>query len=524
MRASHAASALITASALVVLALGTRCGDGDDGGDAGRGDGPRAAGAPVLLIVLDALHADHLSHLGYERGTSPNLDALAADGISFRRAFSPAPYTRAGIPSIHTGRLPDVHGMLNGNTALAPSEVTLAEMFAEAGYATRAAVANLNGSELYQMDQGFDEFDNYLMPRNGRSADFETRGTWFHQPTADEYVPLVQRWLDEDGERPGFYYLHFLEPHSPYHPPEEFKTRWLDPDYDGIFEAGHTADLVATVKGEIVPNEEDIAAIIAMYDATIAYVDSQVGLIVDDLKERGLYDDFVIVVTSDHGEAMFQRGRWGHNDQLYDEMVHIPLIVKLPGNPGPVRDADSVMVTNMDIAPSLMEWCDLEPTGVRMDGTSLESLMFDDDLEAFPRDREVVLRTNEIEPDLALMTQRDKTIVTRFPKGKIERTEHYDLIADPGELKNLRQPMRELVSERSKRLLEYRESAKKRLENRPELELTQAQQDLLLELGYTEDGGAPQAAPQAAPTGGGAAEGDAPHEDDADTAPTESGD
>jgi len=487
MRAPSAPHATTTASLLAALVLLAGCGDG--GGAAT--DGPRAAGAPVLLIVLDALHAEHMSHLGYERETTPHLDALAADGISFRRAFSPAPYTRAGIPSIHTGRLPDVHGMVSGDTALADSEVTLAELFAEAGYATRAAVANLNGSELYHLDQGFDEFDNYLMPRNGRSADFETRGTWFHQPKAEEYVPLVERWLDEDGEAPGFYYLHFLEPHSPYYPPEEFKTRWLDPDYDGIFAAGHTADLVATVKGELDTDAADRRAIKAMYDATLAYVDSQVGAIVDDLKARGRYDDFVIVVTSDHGEAMFQHGRWGHNDHLYDEMVHIPLIVKLPGNPSPVDGADDVMVSNMDIAPSLIEWCDLEPPGVRMDGSSLEALVFDEDLEAFDRDRELILRTNELEPDLALRTQTDKTIVVRFPKGKIQRLEHYDLVADPLEQKNLRQSMQDIVAERAQKLVEYRKAAATRLADRPELELTEAQKALLVELGYAEDGGSP---------------------------------
>lgn len=469
--------------ALLLLVVAPSCGGRGDG----AADGPRAARAPVLLIVLDALHAEHLSHLGYERETTPNLDALAADGIGFRQAFSPAPYTRAGIPSIHTGRLPDVHGMVSGQATLALSEVTLAELFSEAGYVTRAAVANLNGSELYHMDQGFEEFDNYLMPRNGRSKDIETRGTWFHQPDAAEYVPLVDRWLDEDAERLGFYYLHFLEPHSPYYPPEEFKERWLDPEYDGIFAAGHTADLVATVKGELTANADDVEAIRAMYDATIAYVDSQVGLIVDGLKARGLYDDFVIVVTSDHGEAMFQHGRWGHNDDLYDEMVHIPLIVKLPGNPHPVDGADRVQVSNMDIAPSLIEWCDLEAPDLDMDGSSLEPLMFDDDALAFDRDREFILRTNEAEPDLALRTRRDKTIVVRWPKGKVERVEHYDLVRDPDETQNVRERAPELVSERVKRLLEYRARAAERLKSRPEADLTDAERALLVELGYADD-------------------------------------
>jgi arylsulfatase A-like enzyme len=479
-----------------LVALCTSCSDGEASG------GPRAAGAPVLLIVLDALHAEHLSHLGYERETTPNLDRLAADGISFAQAFSTAPYTRAGIPSIHTGRLPDVHGMTSGDQSLPLSEVTLAELFAEAGYRTRAAIANLNGSELYHIDQGFEEFDNYLMPRNGRSEDFETRGTWFHQPKAEEYVPLVARWLDEDGGAPGFYYLHFLEPHSPYYPPDAFRERWLDPAYDGIFAAGHTSDLVATVKGEIFADERDIEAITALYDATLAYADAQVGRILDDLERRGLYDDMLIVVTSDHGEAMFQRGRWGHNDQLYDEMVHIPLIVKLPGSHEYVDGARSALVSCLDIAPSLMEWCGLEPPAAPLDGLSLEPLMFVDDEEAFDRDRELILRTNELEPDLGLRTARDKTIVLRFPKGKIQRVEHFDLRRDPSEKNDIRKTAGELPAQRTKRLMEYRAAAAERLAGRPSAELTEAERALLVELGYADESEAPNSDPAAAPSDG----------------------
>lgn len=456
----------------------------------------RAQDATVLLVVLDALHAENLSHLGYERATTPNLDRLAADGVSFSQAFSPAPYTRAGIPSILTGRLPDMHGMVRGERVLDPSEVTLAELLGETGRPTRGAVANLNGSELYGLDQGFDEFHNHLLALDGRSADLVVRGATYHQPKAEEYLPRMKGWLDEDAGRPAFYYLHYLEPHSPYHPPTEYRERWLDPAYDGPFVAGNTTELVASVKGELVASEDDIEAVRALYDATLAYADAQFGLVLDELERRGLYDDMLIIVTSDHGEALWQHGRWGHNDQLYDEMLHVPLIVKMPTGQEPQRRIESALVSTIDIVPSLIGWCGLEPPRVGLDGLSLDDLMFDTGRE-FNLDRELILRTNEDEPDLGLRTVRDKTIVNRFPGGVIQSLEHYDLRRDPDERRNLVDDQADLVTARARMLKDYRQRRGEVLAGRPEVKLTQAQMDVLEALGYTTSGGVPPAVPDA---------------------------
>ncbi|MEM7308034.1 MAG: sulfatase [Planctomycetota bacterium] len=409
-------------------------------GGGGADDGRIELGRPpVVFILLDALHAEHLSHLGNGRETTPHLDALAAEGVSFPTAFAPAPYTLATVSSILTGRLPDVHGLVDKGATLLPEEVTLAELLQRGGYRTFAAVGNLNGSSIFGCEQGFEHYTEVFRPGDGRSVDVEFEGDQYHYAKAVDYPPIVARWLADgaaEGDRPPFLYLHILEPHEPYSPPEAFRARFVDPGYDGPYRAGDSAALIQGRRGNLPFEDEDKEAVEALYDANLAHSDAVVGEILGMLDEAGILDEALIVVTSDHGEAFWQHGEQGHNTTLYDEMLRVPLIVRFPagakGVPAGARPA--ALVSPMDLLPSFSEWLDLPLPASDLDGTSLSAALRD----AADPDRALILRSHHDPPWFGLRTAGTKTIVVPGAGGTPGRIEHYRLDADPAEARNAR--------------------------------------------------------------------------------------
>ena len=398
---------------------------------------------PVVLIVLDALHGFHVSHLGYPRETTPNLDALAAEGVTFRRAFAPAPFTLASIPSLMTGRIPASHGVYANTRRLADNEETLAEVFARAGYRTRGAVANLNGGPIYGNTQGFDEVvELYRRDAPGTSPSSPTSNGGVHLPGAEEFLPIIKRWCGEEDARPPFFYLHLLEPHEPYVPPDDFRERFQEPDYDGPFRAGLTVELALEhlkLYGEInAPGRDEKDAVVALYDANIAWVDSVLGGVVAELKRAGIYEQAWIVVTSDHGEAFWQHGRRGHGGFLYDEELRVPLVVKPPRGSWDTtgRKVDH-LASIVDVFPSLCEWIGIPLRTGGLDGVSLQSLM-DDEAHNGSDDRELFIGSYRPKYLAALRTANAKTIVKYDPETRlVERVEHYSIDEDPGEQANV---------------------------------------------------------------------------------------
>ncbi|MHC4377376.1 MAG: sulfatase [Planctomycetota bacterium] len=442
----------------------------------------------LLLVVLDAFHAGHVTHLGYEREVTPNLDALAAQGWSYANTFAPAPYTLAGIPSLLTGRWPDRHGLVRKDFALHSSEQTLAEQLSERGYATLGAVGNDNGSEIYGLDAGFDRFENLMVVTEERPANvFEPDGKGgfnsLHIPRAEEYPPILEGWL-EDGAfagQPTFGYLHVLEPHSPYRPPARFLEAFGPVDYDGLFAAGDTEAFVATLGGDVEVSEADVAAARALYDANIAYADWAVGEFVALFEQAGVWDEVAMVVTSDHGEAFWQHGQWGHNTQLFDESLQVPLIVRLPGAPNPGTVIETLAST-VDVVPSLGRWLALGEWPLPLDGMYLDTL---------PEDgRAIYLRSNRPIPDLGVRTASDKVIVGQdSDAGTLSAIQYYDLLADPAEQSNAVERAPADVVERSSDLRAWYGERLNELTSRKReagVKLTPAQRQMLSVLGYGE--------------------------------------
>jgi choline-sulfatase len=361
-----------------------------------RAGEPRAAApaaaefpaAPVFLISIDTLRADHLPVYGYGGVDTPSLDALRKDAVLFAGAFSHCPLTLPSHASILTGLLPPGHGVRDnvGYRLDAKSHPTLARLAKTRGYATGAAVSAFVLRGATGLADGFDVYDDSIeAPASGQAVSRARR-------PGGETVARAIAWLDGARAGPVFFFLHLYEPHSPYEPPEPFRTRYASRPYDG----------------------------------EIAAADAIVGDFLAALKSRGLYDRAVVILLSDHGEGLFDHGEGEHGILLYREALQVPLLVKLPGSR---RAGETVAapVQLSDVLPTISALVGLDaPAG--LPGRPL--------LQALPATREVYSET--FYPRIHLGWSELKSLwdgQSHFidaPRPELYRTDR-----DPGEKANL---------------------------------------------------------------------------------------
>lgn len=321
----------------------------------------------VLLITMDTLRADRLNCYGNERIRTPHIDALAERGVLFERAYASVPITLPSHTTIMTGLYPHQHGVRdNGVYRLDPSLVTLAETLRDAGYETAAFVSAFVLDRRFRIDQGFDHFDDEMVAplRTDQlvtgAADLPEHSqrwiaTWQqpYQRRADETVRRALDWLAgrRDGDRPCFLWVHLFDPHSPYQPPSPWDTCY-DAAYAGTMD-GTTATFAE--KAAVSPGlfrAEDIGNMIARYDGEVSYADEQIGRLIAAWPDD---DHSLVVFTSDHGEAFGEhRTFWEHMGEIYQENVHVPLIlVGAEGVPPGSRRDD--LVGSVDILPTVLD-------------------------------------------------------------------------------------------------------------------------------------------------------------------------
>jgi len=331
-------------------------------------------GAPdVILVSCDTTRADHLSTYGYWRDTSPNLTALAGDALNFTRARSPAQWTVPGHASMLTGMYPSRHGahyagswqagpVIYGRRRVLPlpeERVTMAEVLRDRGYRTGGFVANF--ANLYRgfgMAQGFAYYDDapgVMLKPVPHAVRFVQRfaPTFLKRPfrSAHDIFATALRWMAEGPrDRPVFLFLNVLEPHHWMLPPPPF-DRWAR----ALPAAGHLARrglFSHAIPTRLTPNER--AFVTATYDGQIALMDAALGELVAGLKARGRYENAVIVVTADHGELLGEHEQVGHGGRMmYEGLLHIPLVVKLPGPEHPRQTVDEP-VQLVDILPTVL--------------------------------------------------------------------------------------------------------------------------------------------------------------------------
>jgi arylsulfatase A-like enzyme len=288
----------------------------------------------ILLIVIDCLRSDHVGAYGHFRPTTPNLDALAGEGTLFRHAFAQSHWTRPSVPSYLTGLYPSEHGLLEvelndsgviTGPALSAEVVTIAEQLKDAGYITAMLGEQYQLARIFNLDQGFDFYRN----RSGQAS-------------------LIGRnflgWLSRhEGEGQFFGYLHYLDIHWPYCPPKRFLDRF-DTGESTLSLCYQWRRLRRELRsGERQLTPADVERLSARYDEELAAVDASLGTLFQGLRERGQWDETLIIVTADHGEEFMERGLMGHQGGLSDVLLSVPLIIKppvsWPGEPmGEVED------------------------------------------------------------------------------------------------------------------------------------------------------------------------------------------
>jgi arylsulfatase A-like enzyme len=316
----------------------------------------------VLFILVDTLRRDHLGIYGYQRPTSPQIDQLlGAAGTVFEDAYSQAPWTLPSVVSLFTGRYPgEVLGEDLGTYGLPPNQPVLPELLQAQGYVTAGFIGN---PTLYP-GNGFDRgFDTLYMP------EYKIESLQQH---AEEVSSRAGAWLTaHQGDR-FFAYLHFIDPHDPYENSDLVRGRSdFDPDYRGALTGRHVHGVY---NGRIPLGDQaaDIRYLTSLYDSEIRYVDRHIGEVLRTLSPEVLKRT-LIVLTSDHGEELFDHGGWKHGQTLYEEQIHVPLLVRWDGRVTAGRRVSGT-VSLLDLLPTLMAASGAEGTAnvhPEWDGISL---------------------------------------------------------------------------------------------------------------------------------------------------------
>ncbi len=366
----------------------------------------------IVVVLLDAARADHFGAYGYERETTPQIDMLATESAVFSQAFAPAPYARASVATLITGLSIQDHGVIEREHVLDDEATTLAEHLQGIGYRTLCYSASPQNSVASGADQGCDVFHQNWVDTS--------RSEWIdpHHLSA-----LASEELTRESEQPLFLMLHYVPPHEPYAPRAEFDL-FGDPGYTGGYNG--TLDTIRGISdGMLNPSAADLARIVSLYDGNLRMADDAVGDLLDTLRQRRRWDDTIVVILSDHGEAFAEHGRMGHNSTVYDEMLHVPLIIRL-GDSVPDYVDTEALVGLADVLPTV-----LGRVGIQIPDALVGADLFAS--STFALQRSMVARTPGRRPWFAYRTPAWKLIANDRKRS----WELYDLEADPDEMENL---------------------------------------------------------------------------------------
>jgi len=430
---------------------------------------PPAASAPatnVVVYLIDTLRRDRLGVYGDESGITPHLDALARESVVFDRAFSSAPWTLPSVVSLMTSTHPVDHQVLVRGQQIGRGLVPLAERMQRVGYRTGAFVANPLGGKASGLDRGFDRLERV-------------------SPAPD--LDRVDGWLDEDTERPFFLYVHTTEPHRPYRSPADLRERFEAParrrleglhrlmrdyrtltrvDFDAGRPLGETDNTEAQREAlaELTSRRDDWRR---AYDASVAWGDRNLGALIERLRARGEWDETLLIVLSDHGEELLDHGQALHGQSLYPELVHVPMLWKLPGGRGGGQRVAST-VGLVDVVPTLFDWLGRPEAAEGVLGRSFAA-RFGGGEEPAASPRVTAVRLNRVQyyrPEDEARGRFNLRVSDGMWQGiwnvDRDRLELYDHRNDPTEL-------RDLAKVDPARAAALRSRAKSFLDSRPEL-------------------------------------------------------
>lgn len=380
----------------------------------------------VIIIAVDTLRQDHLQCYGYPRETSPHIDHLASDGIKFNQCYTPCPLTTPAFSSMLTSLPPYKHGAKRNGMSLFNQIKTLPYFLKSHGYYSGAFVSNWTlNKKLTRLDRGFDTYTEVF-----------TKSRWFgffdREGEAPEVNKQAYKWLYKNKEKKFFLWVHYTEPHEPYVYHKEF-----DQGYD-------------TINTEIYPEGSHYKKI-KKYDTEIGFVDFCIGEFLRKIKEYGLYEDALIIFLADHGESFGEHGYYGHGRMLYNSCLHVPLIVKLPGNKDNNTEINRV-VSLLDISPTILSLLG-KPVPEEMEGEPLFSPDMQERVLYFETYKGAVHRDTNMHFHLKVKPIRYGLLKDGFKLIFDNGFEAYDLADDHFELRNIyKNPDREFAEMR--RLLE----------------------------------------------------------------------
>jgi arylsulfatase A-like enzyme len=386
----------------------------------------RPAVPHVILLSIDTLRADSLACSGSPEARAPHLDALAGDALCFTQASSSAAWTLPAMASVMTGVAPQVHGALHLRSRVPEGLPTLAEVLRHAGYHTAAFVSSTVLGPQANLTQGFDEFHAWPGPWLGHSLGASLLTARVPRFRQDEAPPpaladAVTDWLRAHHEEPFFLWVHAFDPHAPYGPPRRYLRGTPPPGGHLRFEGW---DEEAIRAGTWVPTVAERSWIRQLYEAEVRWTDDAVGRLLAELKRLEVYDDALILVVSDHGEEFWEHGGYGHGHTLYDELLHVPLVVKLPARPENQIGPITTPVSTASLFATVLDACDLPlPAGHPAAGSLLAS----------PARPLLSQGLNRYEDRRAVRFGRLKYICWTMSG----REELYDLERDPGETVDL---------------------------------------------------------------------------------------
>lgn len=431
--------------------------------DAGVAFSPAAPcpGCNVVLVSFDALQAAHVHALGYPRPLTPTIDAMAKAGTAFTQAVSPASWTLPAHMSWFTGASPSRHQVINkfivGSDGkltqsnlqqLSPGLRTLAEVLKEKGYATGGFTGGAGVSGSFGFKQGFDVYSDKVPPFTGMEA----------------AVPPALKWLGGLGDKRFFLFLHGYGFHGQYSPPGGFDKRFVEPPYEGPYDGSPAQQRVLRELGLRHPielDDEDVKFWRDLYDEKVARADAVFAGFLSAFRALGLEERTVFVLASDHGTEHYEHKRFDHGHTLYDELVHVLLVVVSPGLKG--GQVVRAQVGTLGIMPTVLGLIGIEPDGRlqgQFQGRSLLPL-----LQGRQAEGEDVF----IETDYRLYTHkrglRTKDGWKLIKTLETKTNELYDLNSDPGETKNLAAARPEKTKELDRRLTEHYRALGARLDD-----------------------------------------------------------
>ncbi|MDY6853867.1 MAG: sulfatase-like hydrolase/transferase [Thermodesulfobacteriota bacterium] len=330
----------------------------------------------VIFVVIDALRADHVSSYGYKRPTTPNIDRLSRDGILFKKAFSQGNRTTISMPSMFTGLYPSDPGhyvFRNLEHRYAPLNnrfTTLTEILKNANYVTQAVSCQPWISPDSGFGQGFDRFE-IISGALDNLCDKKT-------------MQRALEWLDKNSNKKFFLFLNLMGPHTPYNPPKPYdkiytsknndNSKWISDLNNSLLQDRHD-EYYRILMNRTKENttKEELNQLMALYDGKITFTDVQIGYLVDKLRLLKIYDNTLIILTADHGEAFLEHNKLLHGNYIYNEEIHVPLIMTYPNKIPKGKTVNSV-VELVDILPTITNMIGIHIDRIKMRGISLYPL------------------------------------------------------------------------------------------------------------------------------------------------------